>query len=271
LTAAGLATLVLPFVAGVIDAPRIRAQSQPPLQFEVASIKPNRSGDVRTSATPYPEGRLTVENNSLKQLVRWAFGVKDFQLAGGPSWFDADRYDIIAKAEGPASREQLMRMLQSLLVDRFQVRFHKETKQMPVFDLVVAKKGQLGPNIATHIAGTGTPQLYPILGPPGHMTGSDATMPQLAASLSGTTGDRLVLDRTGLTGSYDFTLVWTPERILFPPGVPPEVLENMPNRPPADGPSLSTALQEQLGLKLESGRGPVEIIVIDGAEKPSEN
>jgi len=271
LMAAGVAILALPIIVGVMNAPVILAQSQPPLKFEVASIKPNNSGDARTSMMPYPEGRLTVENNSLKQLVRSAFGVKDFQLTGGPKWFDADRYDIVAKAEGPATREQLMRMLQSLLVERFKLSFHRETKQMPVFNLVVAKRGQLGPNLATHIAGTGTPRSFPIHGPPGHMDGSDATMPQLAASLSGTTGDRLVLDRTGLTGSYDFTLVWTPEQLPLPPGVPPEVLENLPNRPSADGPSLSTALQEQLGLKLESGRGPVEIIVIDGAERPSEN
>jgi uncharacterized protein (TIGR03435 family) len=240
-------------------------------RFEVASIKPNKSEAARTSMMPYPEGRLTVENNTLKQLIRSAFGLKDLQLTGGPNWLDADRYDIVAKAEGPASRDQLMQMLQALLADRFKLTFHVETKQLPVFNLVVAKQGQLGPNITTHIAGTGPPRLFPILGPAGHMDGSDATMQHLAASLSGTTGDRLVLDKTGLTASYDFTLVWTPERQILPPGVPTDVLEKAPNRPPADGPSLATALQEELGLKLESGRGPVEIMVIDHAEKPSEN
>jgi len=271
LAAMGMCSIAA-LIIGILNPCAIRAQPGQPLpKFEVASIKPNKSGDVRTSMMPYPEGRLTVENNSLRQLVRSAFGVRDPQITGGPKWFDDDRFDIVAKAEGPATRDQLMLMLQSLLIDRFKLNFHRETKQLPVFNLVAAKKGVLGPNMSGHVPGTGTPRLFPILGPPGHMDGSNATMQQLAASLSGATEDRVVLDKTGLTGTYDFILVWTPERWLLPPGVPPEVLENAPNRPPADGPFLSTALPEQLGLKLESGRGPVPIIVVDSASRPSEN
>jgi len=118
-----------PLILGILNPCAIRAQPGPPLpKFEVASIKPNKSGDVRTSMTPYPEGRLTVENNSLRQLVRSAFGVRDPQITGGRKWFDADRFDIVAKAEGPAARDQLMLMLQSLLIDRFKLNFHRETK-----------------------------------------------------------------------------------------------------------------------------------------------
>jgi bla regulator protein blaR1 len=269
LSIAGILAAAIPVVLGVMNAPVFRAQAQSISKFEVASIRPNNSGDVRTSMMPYPDGRLTVENNSLKQLVRSAFGLRDFQIKGGPKWLDVDRFDIVAKAEGPATREQHMQMLRSLLVERFKLSFHRETKQLPVFYLIAAKKGERGPDISVHGPGAGS--LFPILGPPGRFKGTDATMQQLAASLSGTSGDRVVLDKTGMTGAYDFTLVWTPERLVLPPGVPPEALANAPNPPPADGPSLSTALREQLGLKLEPGRGPVEIITIDSAERPSEN
>ena len=102
--AAGAYSLSAPLILAVLNTSALRAQLAPPPLFEVASIKPNKSGDVRTSMMPYPEGRLIAENNSLKQLVRAAFGVKDFQISGGPDWFDADRFDIVAKAEGPASK-----------------------------------------------------------------------------------------------------------------------------------------------------------------------
>jgi uncharacterized protein (TIGR03435 family) len=270
--AMGTRVIAAALVLGLLSTSAIRAQPGPPLpRFEVASIKPNKSGEVRTSLMPYPEGRLTAENNSLKQLVRAAFGLRDFQISGGPGWFEADRFDIIGKAEGPASKEQLLQMLQSLLVDRFTLVFHAETKQLPVFDLVVAKRGRLGPAISPSAAGAGVASVYHILGPPGRMKGTRATMEELAASLSGTTHGRLVVDKTGLAGAYDFTLEWTPEQRLLPPGVPPEALEGAPNRPPSDGPSLSTALKEQLGLKLDSARGSVPIIVVESASRPSEN
>ena len=270
--AAGAYSLSAPLILAVLNTSALRAQlAPPPLKFEVASIKPNKSGAVRTSMMPYPEGRLIAENNSLKQLVRAAFGVKDFQISGGPDWFDADRFDIVAKAEGPASKEQLLQMLQSLLVDRFKLVFHAGTKQLPVFHLVVAKRGQLGPAISPHAGAAGEARPYHILGPPGRMKGAGASMEELAASLSGTTGARPVRDETGLIGVYDFTLEWAPEQRLLPPGVPPEALEKNPNAPPSDGPTLSTALKEQLGLKLEPARGPVPIIVVVSASRPSEN
>jgi uncharacterized protein (TIGR03435 family) len=116
----------------------------PPLAFEVASIKPNipdGSGQMRMGTQPLPGGRLNVTNASLKMLIRFAYNIDDAQISGGPSWLDSDRYDIVAKGEGNATTDQLRQMLQSLLADRFQLKFHHDSKELPVYALLAARNG----------------------------------------------------------------------------------------------------------------------------------
>ena len=273
-------------------------------QFEVASIKPNKSGDGRVMIGVQPGGRFTATNVTLRMLIRNAYQLQDFQITGGPSWLTEDRYDIVAKAEGDAvgdsfraeqsgqpSRGQLM--MRALLAERFKLVVHDETKEMPIYALVVARSdGRLGPQLkksevdcaAVTAAGRGRGRgPMPPPGPPqpggpppqcgirigmGNMAVGGSPLTQVASSLAMFAG-RIVVDKTGLIGAYDFTLTWTPDQMANrPPGAPPG-----PDAAPVDpnGPSLFTAVQEQLGLKLESQRGPVAVLVIDRAEHPTEN
>jgi uncharacterized protein (TIGR03435 family) len=185
-------------------------------------------------------------------MIQYAFGVREFQIAGGPGWLTTDRFDIVATTATPGSLNlnELEPYLQSLLADRFRFRYHRETRELQVYSLVVARGG---PKLAAH-SGEGEPSMS------GHdgsgkisKSATNATMARPANTLGGEL-DRTVIDNTGLKGGYDFKLEWAPN-------------------PAADSvePSLFTALQDQLGLKLESTKGPVEIIVIDSIEKPSEN
>jgi uncharacterized protein (TIGR03435 family) len=277
-------------------------QSAPTPAFEVASIKPNSSGDGRVMMQNQP-GRFIATNITLRLLIRNAYQLQDFQITGGPSWLASDHFDINAKVPDEfrdlppmrpgAGPGPLQLMIRALLADRFKLVAHNETKDSPIYALVLARSdGKLGPNLkksetdcaAMFAAGRGRgamppPGPPPAGGPmpcgirigPGNMAVGGAPLPQVANSL-GMFAGRIVLDRTGLTGNYDFELTWTPD--------------NMPPRPPGagdgppqfngvavdpNGPSLFTAVQEQLGLKLDSQRGPVEMLVIDRAEKPVEN
>jgi bla regulator protein blaR1 len=291
-----LALLAMPIVHG--------ATPQDP-QFEVASIKPNKSGDGRVMLGVQPGGRFTATNVTLRMMIRNAYQLQDFQITGGPSWIAEERFDIVAKAEtsdtmgdpfrgeqnGQPSRGQLM--IRALLAERFKLVVHNETKEMPIYGLVVARSdGKLGPQLkpsevdcaAQMAAGrgrgrgmppppgppppAGTPMQCGIRIGPGNMAVGGSPMTQVANSLSMFAG-RIVVDKTGLAGNYDFTLMWTPDQMpgggQRPPGAP--------EPPPIDpnGPSLFTAVQEQLGLKLDSQRGPVAVLVIDRAERPTEN
>jgi uncharacterized protein (TIGR03435 family) len=218
--------------------------------FEVASIKPNNAGG-RASFTS-SGGRLTVTNLRLTMLIQYAFGVREFQISGGPGWLTTERYDIAATTAVPGALtgKALEPYLQSLLIDRFQLKVHRETRVFQVYSLVQAKNG---PKLTAH-AGAGESS---ISGRDGlgriSKNATNATMARLANTL-GAELDRTVIDNTGLKGGYDFTLEWAPNPT-----------------PDSDEPSLFTAVQQQLGLRLESTRSPVEIIVIDSAEKPSEN
>jgi uncharacterized protein (TIGR03435 family) len=251
-------------------------------QFEVASIKPNKSGDMRMMFRSASGGRFTASNVSLQSLITIAYHIKDFQLSGAPPWL-SERYDIEAKAEGNPGGDAMLPMLQRLVEDRLQFKFHRESKELPVYALVVAKAGKLhpaegecgpppsGPPPPPEPGKMPTPFCGGLMMFPGHLSGQKVTIEQLLETLSRFTG-RNVLDKTNLTGKYDIDLQYTPEQGQFqapPGGAPP----GMPPLPPIDpnGPSLFTALQEQLGLKLESQKGPVEIIVIDHIERPSEN
>jgi bla regulator protein blaR1 len=296
LGAAGLAAVVIPVVSGLPHAAqtRIAAQVATPtvsaLGYDVASIKPNKSGDNRTMMMFTPDG-LTATGGSLMMLIMSAYGVNPHQISGAPVWLTSERYDIEAKMD-PATAEELRKlsedqrraatqhMLQMLLADRFKLRVHQETKDLPIYALVVAKNG---PKLQEAKPG----DTYPngMKGPDGRsgaglmlggkegLTAQGIPIANLVRHLSLQLG-RTVIDKTGLTGEYDFTLKWTPDGIQGAMFRGPESGQPSPTSaafPDSSGPSLFTALEEQLGLKLESQKGPVEIVVLDHVERPSEN
>jgi uncharacterized protein (TIGR03435 family) len=219
--------------------------------FEVASIKPDNSGEGRVTETTGP-GRVTAININTSSLIQQAFGIKGFQISGAPGWVTSDQFDVTATTgtSKDLSDIELEPYFESLLAERFHLRYHRETKEMQVYALGVAKTG---PKLTAH-AGAGDSSTNINNGPAKtSMKSTNISMKGFAGTL-GRRLDRIVIDNTGLTGGYDLTLEWAPN-------------------PSADStePSLFTALQEQLGLKLESTKAPVELIVIDSIEKPSEN
>lgn len=253
------------------------------LAFEVASVKPNKTGDGRIMLGMQPGGRFTATNVPLRMLIRQAYDVQEFQIVGGPDWLGSDRFDIVAKAPDGEFTADLMRpMLRSLLADRFKLVVRNETREMPVYALVKARTdGKLGPNLtpaAIDCAGArGRRGGGPPPGPPqpgqkldcgfmigfGRMNVGGMPIVQLARALSPMVG-RVVLDKTELSGAYDFEMTYAPEGLG---GGPPPLLNGAP--PPTfdpNAPTVFTALQEQLGLKLDSQRGPVEVLVIDRVE-----
>ena len=277
-------------------------------QFEVASIKPNRSAIPKVSIQTLPGGRFIATNVTVRFLVQYAYGLQPSQMTGGPGWLNDERFDIVAKGgsddangfdsekRGAPGRTQLM--VRALLADRFRLGVHAETREQPIFALVLANKDRrLGPQLkaSTLDCSDPTPQTVAektkdfgtkhversaqpsgdapscgirIGGGPGRMVVGGASLTQVASSLMPWVG-RLVVDRTGLSGTFDLTLKWTPDRL--PQGFDKKIAAG--GLPPADpdGPSIFTALQEQLGLKLDSQKSAVEILIIDRAEHPIEN
>src|SRR5262245_11665824 len=263
--------------------------------FDVASIKPNKSGNniVFDQASG---NRLTMTGYTLQMLIQSAYDLQDFQIAGGPKWLNSDRFDVIAtssspdllRARQPFGPTQQQLMLRLLLADRFKLAVHNETRELPVFALILARAdGRLGPELrraavdCAAVEAARSPRENapkppasgerPVCGSrviPGAIMAGGITMPDLVRRLSmlsntGSSLGRVVIDRTGLSGAFDINLHFTPDRIPdFGPGGP--VID--PN-----GPSIFTALQEQLGLKLDAQRGPVDVLVIDRAEIPVEN
>lgn len=218
-----------------------------PKTFEVASVKIDRSlssyGDMN-----YGPGHLMLTNSTLAGLVTWAYGVKDYQVLAAPSWFRSDRYDVNAKARGAPDLAHLKLLLQALLAERFHLTLHKETRQLSVFTLNVGEHGsRMKP-----APGPVPPGLPQITGRSNathkELTGLHATVAQLISSLSWDM-DRPIVDYSSLTGTYDFKLEWTPD------AADPAVI------------SLFTAIKEQLGLRLESAKGPVDVLVIDRADR----
>jgi uncharacterized protein (TIGR03435 family) len=261
----------------------LHAQAPAATAFEVASVKPNKAGDGRVMIGLQPGGRFNATNVPLRLLLRQAFNVQEFQLVGAPDWAGSDRFDVVAKApDGDFNADVMRPMLRSLLAERFHLAVHNETRDMPVYALVKARAdGRLGPNMmpaAVDCAamrgrrGGGPPPAPPQPGQkmecgfmigPGRMNAGGMGTTNLAQSLSPLVG-RIVLDKTDLTGSYDFELTYSPEGLA---GLPP-LLNGGP--PPVDpnAPTIFTALQEQLGLKLDSQRGAVDVVVIDRVEQP---
>jgi uncharacterized protein (TIGR03435 family) len=284
-----------------VDAPASPPSTTGVAQFEVASIKPNRSGGGQVSIGLQPGGRLTATNVTVRELIRIAYQVQPFQIVDGPSWLNSDRFDVQAKAEsdfppggplvpgGPPGVPQ--QMIQSLLADRFKLVVRRDIRDMPTYNLVVARRdGTLGDRLKTSSvdcaaqvaargrgAAAGPPQGQGARGGgavgcgmrigPGLLSGNGVSMTFLANSLSQMV-QRVVTDKTGLSGNYEFEVAFTPEGPQPGPGGPPA---GGPVAPPVDpnAPSIYTAVQEQLGLRLESSRGPVEVLMIERLEPPT--
>ncbi len=256
-------------------------------EFEVASIKPAAPGARGSFVSPGPNGGLHITNMTLKDMIIIAWRVQPYQVEGGPAWMASEHYDILTKAEKQPGQAERQIMLQKLLKDRFQLAVRHETKEMPIYEIVLARKdGKLGPKMIESKEGSCVqydPQhpppppergKGPVLGCGNMFIGFnqmrvvDGPVSSLPPMLSRTLG-RTVIDKTGLTGKYDMQLDWTPDETQLNQFQPPAGVE----RPtfPDGGPSIFTAFQEQLGLKLESAKGPVEVLVIEKAEKPAEN
>jgi uncharacterized protein (TIGR03435 family) len=220
--------------------------------FEIASIKLH-PGIITFSADPSVKGnRVTATASTLFDLIEVAFHARRDQILGAPGWAGSDHYDLEAKAGASViTTGQMRQMLQTLLAERFQLRIHHETREVPMYALVVGKKGpklrESSPDEEPRgrIAGDG-------LGV--HMVVANGTMSQLANRLSSNGAGRPVIDKTGLTGIYSYKLDWANEA-----GTDSEL------------PSLSVALQEQLGLRLEPAKGDSDVIIIDRVERPSQN
>ena len=293
LALAALAGVAVPIAVGVFT-PRLRAQTPERVQsaaFDVTSVKPNKSGAGRVSMLPAANGGWSATNVTLGMLIRIAFQLQDNQIAGGPKWLFDDRFDVLGSGNAPgAAPSMLFPKLQTLLADRFKLVTHTETRELPMFSLVRIGQDKLGPNLKPSTAtdcpvapppGAGNPRPIPqpmspaqmqvcgvMLGP-GRISSGHVTIDQIANNLSRIAGS-MVVDKTGLQGFYEFTLEYAPDPSLAGrsdlPGRPPGL------EPPAsDGPSLFAALAEQLGLKLESTKGPVSVLVIDRAEQPEAN
>jgi len=238
--------------------PAARAQAAPPAAsttstFDVASITPSKPDEVGIFIRPNPNNFKTT-NASLKYLIMSAYNLHDIQIQSSLPWMDSARFDIIAKTDNPSVKQgdyeaqhKLMQVrLQALLVDRFKLRVHTDMKQMAIYTLVTAKDG---PKLTKSTENTGLSMGR------GYVKCSAFSASQFADVLTNVL-DRIVVDHTGLTGDYTFTLKWNPVEA---------------EGGDADLPDLFTAIQEQLGLKLQKDKGPVEVLLVDSAEKPSEN
>jgi uncharacterized protein (TIGR03435 family) len=276
LVPAGMA-VALPFSLGILRAqqpdPNPRAISAP-AEFGVASLKPNTSGMPGYSVRVLPAG-LTARNITLKRLIAIGYSVTDYQIFVSLPWLDSAGFDLEARSAGPTDLSHVRPMVQSLLNDRFKLKIHRETRELPIYSLTLAKSGgKLGAGLVESAAGACGPvnaesppsaaACGTVTPGPGRIRGQRGRISQLADRPSTILG-RTVVDKTGLTSVYDMELTYTPDPSMtqqLPPGFPGS---DVP------GPSLFTAVQEQLGLKLTAGKGPVEVIVVDTAEKPAVN
>lgn len=239
----------------------VTAESVSFQEFEAATIKRSEAGNLRGSTFEFlPGGSLRIANGTLRAILETAYDVREFQIVGGANWVSSERYDVLARS-GDSSRsgtpgEEIVAVrarLQRLLAQRFKLEVHRERREMPEYSLGIAKNGPKLIEVRDSFdqAGTGIQRGC------GQMIGTNTTMANLSVYLARQL-DRPVLDRTGLTGKYSFQFEWMPDSGPCPGS-------------PENAPAIFTALQERLGLKLESIKGPVDALVIDHAEKPSEN
>jgi uncharacterized protein (TIGR03435 family) len=296
LRALAFATIAAPIVLASVSAAPSRAQSpsqnsttaSPEFEYEVATIKPNKSGSGSININT-PADAFVVTNFPLSRLLQIAFGVPDSQISGAPDWTNSESYDIDAKMDSATAdtlkklsaddrRLARQRMLQALLISRFKLVFHRDSKELPVYWLSIAKNGpkiheakpgDTYPNGIPAVGGRGGTGVMMMSGGIGTLTVTAQAVPigNLLRTLATAVG-RPVLDKTTLTGLYDFTLTYAPD-----PGQLQGLSGGAPGSQPSDpeSPSVFTAVQEQLGLKLDSGKGPVEIFVVDHLERPSGN
>jgi uncharacterized protein (TIGR03435 family) len=220
-----------------------------PLAFDVASVKANDSGERASSTLSPPGGRFSSKNASLKLLIRMAYQLSDYQVSGGPDWIRFDRFDVEAKSDANPSQDQIRLMVQNLLQDRFQLKVHRATEQDTVYALVVAKGGPRMKAVpddgsGRHVVGAGQGHLFTRNG---EVAGLVAFLTQIL--------DRQVIDKTGLHGYFEFDFA-LPATIMPAPDSTVSIFE---------------AIQDQLGLRLEQTKGPVEFLFVDHAERPSPN
>jgi uncharacterized protein (TIGR03435 family) len=293
---------ILPVIAGLLHAPQCRAQPipQPSPAFEVASVKPGANCDSGGPGGTSP-GRLNLSCISLRGLIRMAYSAfageamnaRRVDVLGGPAWLDSDKYDLSAKAEDNATPAQMIGpMLQALLEERFKVRVHMEPRDTSVYALTVSKNN---PRLQPSKAGSCTPMDLNNLSRTPSRPGEPAprycggggmrtngmiwtadwygvTMAEFAGRMISSYVDRPVIDKTGLSGPFDVHLEFVPDRAMSAGPVRLNGVDS-PALSSADaaGPSIFTALQEQLGLRLSADKSPLDTIVVDHAEKPSPN
>ena len=256
-----------PLLAALLATTLSVTRGQPPAApaFEAATIKSSTPGKIGGGLNLSP-ARIRIVNSSLKFCVQMAWDVKEFQVSGGPRWADTDRYDIDAVAASPFQKGEFRTMLQALVADRFGLVIHRETQDKAGYVLIKARNGPKlpPPTEDPDIMFSRTPSGDTIL------KATSASMSQLAEALSSRL-NTTVVDRTGIEGRFDVSMQWTPD----PTSEPLISKSGMPVPPPppdaVPGPSIFTALQEKLGLKLEARKVPVEVIVIDQAHRPSDN
>jgi bla regulator protein blaR1 len=267
---------VLRLMSALLWVPSLMGQS--PATFEVASVRRDDPLNPGTSIHFQPGGGIKIAGASLRSLILFAYDLRDFQLSGTKGWMNSERYVILAKGTIDDGADDFRRMndrqnaamaalirkrMQALLAERFQLAVHTQTKELPLYALVVAKGGhKLQPNNAPDGSSQG------MSAGRGMLKGTRVSPEFIAQALAGSTG-RIVRDETGLTGFYDFKMEWTPDG---PAVAPDKAADKAEERAAAlVGPTIYTALQEQLGLKLEAKKGPVDILIVDHAERPSEN
>jgi uncharacterized protein (TIGR03435 family) len=264
------------------------AQSADSPRFAVASVKRNPSTEPLSIAAPMgvgyrPGGRLVAGNAPLAMLIQRAYSVQSYQVVGGPSWINTDGYDIEAKPEGNTDQKGMWLMLQALLADRFKLAVHRETRDLPVYDLQTVRSGAKLPppqggncsEVMTAPPTPGQPRPAPPCGPGLLRAGTGLTMeaisvsmPVFAKQLSLILGKE-VIDKTGFKRSFSLHLEFAIDDALA--GLPNPAGPDASGQPKDDRPSIRTALAEQLGLKLESSKGPVDVLVIDRVERPTGN
>lgn len=234
-------------------------------KFDVVTVKPSDPSRPGKGFTIRGRHVMTI-NTNLNDLISFAYGLHAKQIVDAPAWFATEKFDIdgVPDVEGRPSSKQMKMLIQSALTDRFKLTFHHDKKELSVYALTIAKGG---PKLTETIHKPADPVNF-VYRKLGALTVTNATMKDFCDGMQGSAMDKPVVDHTGLTARYDFTLNWTPDDSQFTQmGVPPQPATEDPNAPPA----LSTAMQEQLGLKFEATKAAADVFVIDHVEKPSAN